>query len=382
MGSTGLSDFFKVIKNKIDPVSEVFDDLKEVVKKTAVTERAHAKQIADAIKSYKGNINEVQKINKLYGEYNEVVQDLIAVQGDATRSQEDVNDALEKETKIRKALNDMGIKIEKSELDKYFQALRDGLAKGTTQVVKDLDSFDKSVKKSVAQYDAGSKVLTSFVDNIGSLQEKLDKKFKNDVKQLGSGLLASLKKDFMKIPDLITSRMSAGLQENNFVSAIRMGLSPQELNAFKAQNRVALGSMGGNFDDKTYMGNNNIHDRSNEITRAFGLIGKDNSEFLGKQIQYAMRSGQRYTSDTAARANFNTALMQQMTGGTATEAQARFAELASSDFMTARFAMGSTPEEKRAAEHELVQRVKLNRAMGLEIDYLKKSFSRIVMTFI
>ena len=62
LGSTGLSDFFKVIKNKINPVNEAFDDLKEVVKKTAITERAHAKQIADAIKSYKGNINEVQKL--------------------------------------------------------------------------------------------------------------------------------------------------------------------------------------------------------------------------------------------------------------------------------------------------------------------------------
>lgn len=382
-GSLGIGNMMKSIKKSLDPLEDAFSNLDKVVDKITHTmskrEAQYAKSMSDHIKANEGNIDAMQDVMKKYGEYTAVLNDLAAFQKSKVRDEEAIQETLRKEIRLRRELNRSGV-FGKDKNGKKVNVASDGIRK-YTKFLKDkpdqrlgkesLQKLNKELEGTNKQFKAMNQVASEFTKNVAEMQKSLKETFQKDLKKLSSDLLNGLKTDLSKIPNFVQSRLQTGMMENNFIDAVRMGISPEQLNEFRAANRDVLSAMGGFKPGSDLMLDGQVQARQNEL-KTLGLTGEQATAFLTKALRTSYETGRQYDSSTSDQMIQDTLRVQQAFGGTAQQAADMLNDASTQISNIVKFNQAQSQEERNALQKELTTRMLLTKYMGYDVEYMKQ----------
>lgn len=382
-GSLGISNMMKSIKKAIDPLEKAFDSLDKVVTKISYNrskaEAEYAKSIADHIKANEGNVDAMNDVMKKYAEYTSVLNDLAAFQKSKVRDEEAVRDALRKEVRLRRELNKSGV-FGKDKDGKKKNVASEGVRKYTKFLKNDpngklgkesLKSLNKELDNTNKMFKAMNEVAGDFVKSIDEMQKDLKETYKKDLKKFSSELMAGLKTDLAKIPNFVASRLQTGMMENNFFDAVRMGLSPEQLNEFRAANRDVLSAMSGFKPGSDLMVDGQVKARQDEL-KTLGLTSSQASDFLSKALRTSYQTGRQYDSQAADRLIADTLRVQQAFGGTVQQAADQLNDYSTQISNIEQFNRAQDQDQRNALQKELTTRMLLTKYMGYDVEYLKQ----------
>lgn len=382
-GSLGIGSMMKSIKKSLDPLEEAFSNLDKVVDKITHSmskrESQYAKSMADHIKANEGNIDAMNDVMKKYAEYTAVLNELATFQNSKVRDEEAIRDALRKEIKLRRELNKSGVfgkdkngknnNVASEGMRKYMKFLKD---QPNSRLGKEgLKSLNKELENTNKQFKAMNEVAGEFVESVDKMQKSLDDTFKKDLKRFSSELLNGLKTDLSKIPNVVQSRLQTGMMENNFIDAVRMGISPEQLNEFRAANRDVLSAMGGFKPGSNLLLDGQIRDRDREL-KTLGLTGEQSTAFLTKALRASYETGRQYDAQTADRMIQDTLRVQQAFGGTAQQAADMLNDYSTQISNIEQYNKAQNQEQRNALQKELTTRMLLTKYMGYDVEYLKQ----------
>lgn len=383
-GSASIGSFMKAVKNSVDPLAKTFDNLDKVVDKITQSqskrEAEYAEAMRDHIKAQEGNIDAVEEVMKKYGEYVALLNDLAAFQKSKNRDEAAIQKALEKELELREELNKKGINdpsgkgifkkdVASDAMKKYIEFLGKETKKrlgkeSLAELGKELDATNK-------QFKAMNDVTSEFTKSIQKLQKSMEDSFKEHAAAFGKNFIEAAKKDGARLPSIIQSRLQSGFTSNEYIDSVRMGLTPEQLNEFRSNNRDILSAMGGFKPGNNLMLEDQVRMRADELKQV-GLTGQDATNYLTQAMRTAYNTGRTYDENTSKQMLDSAMRIQQAFGGTINEAAGKIQDYSSQVYNIQKFNAAASDQERAVLEKELATRVLLTKYMGYDIEYLKQ----------
>ena len=224
---------------------------------------------------------------------------------------------------------------------------------------------DKSVN--VSDYSKGVSAASKGILNIHQNFEKdLESSFESEIAGRAAVVAALFKFAFDiggKFADVAQSRLQNVLNDTDFTTALRTGLSPDEMNAWNNANRNTLRLLGKNADTFAIDSQNAMH--------SFGLVGKaaqDATTQLNK-ISFEAGIGPSVANNTALQDIASK--LQALQGISQSDAVQQLAETSKSMNYYLAAAGKTAPEQLKILNNQAFELTRIARSSGYSAQYMQ-----------
>lgn len=385
-GGVSIADHFaKTVKN-IVPLNKAISELEDVFEHIAdefgKQYEKIAKSAAEYIKQNKGNASKLRHTAKLHEEYTEVQKEILKIhqmgKDDLKKNATEIRKLIDKEKDLRERYNNSEfakaneLQASSGTFIRYMHSLTKAMKSLNPSNVKLKGETLKKIEKDIVHFEKVNKtihqVFTTFANNMEKNLREAEKKVKDSLDTFARALGSAAMDSVRRIPGLITSRVQHGLADYDMLDSAHMGMSPEELHAFRSGLRDVTNVM-------TQFGQNDVN--VTDTLRGFhhqlkdiGLTGVEASEYLAQVSRDIYRTGRTLDEESLNRMNNVAQNIQQIFGGTIADASKRFHDYNTQVFNLARYNAAQSDAEREVLEAELVQRMKLAKYMGIEVEHL------------
>lgn len=382
-GGSTIADHFQKLARNLDPLNRVFGRLEDAVTKASVSHgkayASSARVAYDYVRAMNGNIKNIKEANELYGEFTATLQEIADNRADAEKNQAVHNARVKKLFDLREKLLAAEIKDGNGNVRKLID-LTDGLnaplkkfidSIGSDKTLKMTKLAAEGVEKAAEKFKGFNEVTTTYMKGISDELQEGRRKLEKATDDMVSAIKSGFAKDLAMIPSIIGDRLRQGFESNEFMQAIRLGISPQELNKFRSDNRFMLGALGDFGKSVDLVADGTVTSWSEQYKKV-GLIGSEATALLDAQLKSAQRQGIRFDKEINARILHDARIFQQAYGGNITEASATLNDFMSDIGTINRMNMAASDAERVAIREEITNRLVLNKQLGISIEFAKE----------
>lgn len=336
-----ISELDKQVKNMSDVTGKLIRGFKDLIKLPKTVNSAFndiEKIVYNSTSKYADDINRLNKANldaiRVHGINSQAIKNqtaslLSSVQTlkDFKESAKDLNFLLEKRDKLASEIKSDPEKAKAYEaalkvIDGDIKKMSDEMSKNLVDVNLNTQNMTEEMQEAMADYTKKlsdiiaelkesdldkrkpieieniSKILVGKMSQVNTTEQATEylKKYlseaESQIKGFISAATAMITSVGKGINTALLSRLGTNLAENNFITAVRMGLSPTELNSVARTSTTELGLASGSFNAGDVMSQSGLMVQMQDSARKIGLIGAEGTKAALETFNFQLRSGQ------------------------------------------------------------------------------------------